>query len=77
MQEATVSSKGQIVIPKNLRDDLGIKEGQKVIIEEVGGTLVVVPVPKDPVKAMKGLIAQDVTKKSSTELVRELRKDWQ
>ena len=77
MQEATVSSKGQIVIPKSLRDGLGIKEGQKVIIEEVGGTLVVVPVPKDPVKAMKGLVAQNVTKKSSTELVRELRKGWQ
>ncbi len=74
--EATVSSKGQIVIPKDFREDLGIKEGQKVVIEEVAGAIVIIPVPKDPVKALRGL-AKGITKKSSTQLVRELRGEWQ
>ncbi len=76
MEEVTVSSKGQIVVPKEFRDDLGIKEGQKVVVEEVDGAIIIVPVPKDPVKALKGL-AKGVFRKSSTELVRELREEWQ
>ncbi len=36
-----VSSRGQIVIPENMRQDLGIKEGSRlVLIEEEGGILI-------------------------------------
>ena len=76
MEEVIVSSKGQIVVPKEFRDDLGIKEGQKVVVEEVDGAIIIIPVPKDPVKALKGL-AKGVFRKSSTQLVRELRDEWQ
>jgi len=76
MEEVTMSSKGQIVVPKEFRDDLGIKEGQRLVVEEVDGALIVVPVPKDPIKALKGL-AKGVFRKSSTQLVRELREEWQ
>ena len=76
MEEVIVSSKGQIVVPKEFRDDLGIKEGQKVVVEEVDGAIIIIPVPKDPVKALKGL-AKGVFRKYSTQLVRELRDEWQ
>ena len=76
MEEVTVSSKGQIVVPKVFRDGLGIKEGQKVVVEEVDGAIIIIPVPKDPIKALKGL-AKGVFRKSSTELIRELRDEWQ
>ncbi|MBI2971395.1 MAG: AbrB/MazE/SpoVT family DNA-binding domain-containing protein [Candidatus Aenigmarchaeota archaeon] len=52
MEEAKVSSKGQIVIPKHLRDELGLESGRKVIISRVGKELRLVPKPKDPVKAL-------------------------
>ena len=37
MAATTVTSKGQVTIPKVVRDDLDIKPGTKVIIESLGG----------------------------------------
>ena len=34
--EVTVSSKGQIVIPKDVRDALGLKTGEKLMLDRVG-----------------------------------------
>jgi len=75
MQEVKVSSKGQIVIPREFRKELGIKAGQKIAIEEVDGVLFIIPIPKDPVKAMRGL-SKGVFRKSSVKLIRELREEW-
>lgn len=69
----TVSSKGQVVIPQEIREKMKIKEGQRVKIEEVGGTIIIVPVPKDPIKALKGITKET---KESTKIVRALRKEW-
>ena len=40
MEMVTVSSKGQIAIPKAIRDQLGLREGTKLNIEVRGGALV-------------------------------------
>ena len=69
----TVSSKGQVVIPQEIREKLNIGEGQRVKIEEVGGTIVIVPIPKDPVRALRGSVSGI---EESTRLVRALRKEW-
>lgn len=37
----TVSSKGQVVIPEDMRRDLNIKEGTKLILMEKNGRIVV------------------------------------
>ncbi len=52
MEEVKVSSKGQIVIPKHIREELGIASGRTIIINKVGKELRIVPKPKDPVKAL-------------------------
>ena len=38
--EITVSSKGQIVIPKDVRDALDIKAGEKLVLERIGRRLI-------------------------------------
>lgn len=38
--EITVSSKGQIVIPKDVRDALDLKAGEKLVLERVGRRLI-------------------------------------
>ncbi len=43
---ATVSSKFQISIPKEVRDQLGLRPGQKVAFIAKPGGFVIVPVPK-------------------------------
>ena len=38
--EVTISSKGQLVIPKDVRDALGLKPGGKLRLERIGQRLV-------------------------------------
>ena len=75
MSDLRISSKGQVVIPKEIRDKLRIKKGQRIKVVEVDGTIMIIPIPKDPIKAMRGM-TKGITKKSSVEIVREMRKEW-
>ena len=38
--EITVSSKGQIVIPKDVREALGLEAGSRLVLERVGDRLI-------------------------------------
>ena len=54
MDDVVLSSKGQMVIPKEVRESLGLKPGQRLEIEVLSdGTLLVIPIPENVVKAMK------------------------
>lgn len=53
--EATLSSKNQIVIPKEAREALGIKPGDKLIVVVHGRTLTVLQKPKSFSEAIEGL----------------------
>lgn len=44
MEQATVSTKYQVVIPKKVRDELGIKPGQKVHVIPYMGRIELIPV---------------------------------
>ncbi len=46
MNESIISSKGQIVIPKVLRDRLDWREGDKVVFFEENGKLTLQALPK-------------------------------
>jgi len=43
MSTATVTSKGQITLPKDVREGLGLREGDKVDFEKVDGRYVLRP----------------------------------
>lgn len=52
----TVSSKGQIVIPKKIRKDLGIKPGQKVSLQVIDSQRIeLLPLPENPIEAFCGI----------------------
>jgi AbrB family looped-hinge helix DNA binding protein len=57
IQFATVSEKGWIVIPKDVRERFGIEKGDKVAIITVGDSIALVPVPSgDPIERARGLL---------------------
>ena len=52
MEEIKLSAKGQVVIPKYLRDALGIREGDSLFISKVENRLVLYKKPDDPIKSL-------------------------
>jgi AbrB family looped-hinge helix DNA binding protein len=56
MPLATVSSKGWVVIPAELRKKYDLKAGSQVIMVDYGGVLAIVPAMSDAVKESYGLL---------------------
>jgi AbrB family looped-hinge helix DNA binding protein len=56
MMTLTVSSKGWIVIPAELRKKYHLTPGTEVVIVDYGGVLSIIPAMKDPIKAGRGLL---------------------
>lgn len=58
MSTSVLSSKGQIVIPKEVREKLGLGVGDRVqFVEETGGGFRIVPAMGD-IRALKGSVAK-------------------
>ncbi|MGA3372095.1 MAG: AbrB/MazE/SpoVT family DNA-binding domain-containing protein [Terracidiphilus sp.] len=57
-QMATVSSKGQLVIPAALRKKYRLKAGSRVAVEDYGGEIRVKPNPYDALLALRGKYAR-------------------
>ena len=68
------SSKYQIAIPKQVRNKLHIKPGQKFVVSDKGGSVILTPVPEDPIEALYGYYkgAPSMTKELLEERARDL-----
>lgn len=51
---ATVTSKGQVVIPAPLRRRLGIRKGTRVSFQEEDGRLIVQPITAEFIRRLRG-----------------------
>jgi AbrB family looped-hinge helix DNA binding protein len=56
-QITTVSTKGQFVIPSEIRSALGIKPGMRIAISQEGTKIVLEPVSEDLVDRTCGMFA--------------------
>jgi AbrB family looped-hinge helix DNA binding protein len=54
-----LSPKGQILLPKRVRDKYGVKPGSQVLILEEPDGIVLKPAPEDPVAAACGFLEGD------------------
>jgi AbrB family looped-hinge helix DNA binding protein len=68
MNTSTLSEKGWVVIPQELRKRYGLKKGDRVHIIDYGGVISIVPASEDPIKNSFG------TLKGKTSLVKALIK---
>lgn len=73
MQTMNVLSKGQIVIPAEIRHRYGIKPGTPVEIREVGDHLELYLLPSDPIVAFRGSLK--TTDSLAKHLIEEHRQD--
>jgi AbrB family looped-hinge helix DNA binding protein len=55
MTQATVSSKNQIVIPREAREALGVKPGDKLLVVPHGDGVILLQKPKSHRAALRGL----------------------
>jgi AbrB family looped-hinge helix DNA binding protein len=59
MPEATLSSKNQIVVPREAREALGVQAGDKLLVVVRGESVVILPKPGKWSKALRGLARTD------------------
>ena len=73
MKTATVSTKGWIVVPKEMRVKYNLMPGSKVQIVDYGEGLAIIPLPEDPISSLRGMFtgSQSLT----AELLLERRRD--
>ena len=68
------SSKGQIVLPKLIRESLDLKPGQKVALRVVGDHAEIKPLPPDPIEYLCGIF-KDYPTSLAEELLNERQVD--
>ena len=73
MAEATLSSKNQIVIPREAREALGLKAGDKIMIVVRGNTILLLQKPKSFHKALRGL----ARRKYPSDYLEKERDSWE
>jgi AbrB family looped-hinge helix DNA binding protein len=79
----TLSAKGQVVIPKDVRDRLGLKPGQKLDVCESGGAIVLRPAHVGPtltmeeaVERLREIIRYDGPPVSIEEMNQTIDEEW-
>jgi AbrB family looped-hinge helix DNA binding protein len=76
----TISNKGWVVIPAELRKKYNLLPGTEVVIVDYGGVLSIVPALKNPIRQGRGILkglpslTQDLTKERAQERLREERR---
>lgn len=56
MAVVKTSAKGQVVIPKEIREEIGLKPGGKVLVTSAGKKAIIEAVPEDPIEATCGML---------------------
>jgi len=75
--EATVTSKGQVTIPKEVRKSLNLKSGEKIVFVIRGKEAILMPKAKNPLEELRKMrkeisFAQGEVK----EMIKESKKAW-
>ena len=67
-------TKGQIIMPKEIRDKLGIKPGTVVSVSVVDDHVEIRPLPDDPIEFLTGIF-KDHPRSLAKELLEERKRD--
>jgi AbrB family looped-hinge helix DNA binding protein len=76
MQRVKIGTRYQIVVPASIRRELGVGPGDHLLLDVRDGVIVLVPVPTDPVDALRGLGREIWEGTDAQEYVNQLRDEW-
>ncbi len=68
----TVSSKGQITLPKALREKFNLREGEVVLVLETGDGVLI----RHGRKSLRGLLRGKIDSERVEREIRALRREW-
>ncbi|MBS7638589.1 AbrB/MazE/SpoVT family DNA-binding domain-containing protein [Candidatus Bathyarchaeota archaeon] len=57
-EEARIGRRWTLVIPKEIRERAGLREGQGVLLRVEGGRIVIQPLPIDPFKVLEEAVGE-------------------
>lgn len=67
MATSTLTSKGQITIPKEIRDRLGVQEGDRIVFQfDEQGRLILRPETRDPLDGLVGILRHRAKERPAT-----------
>ena len=72
-----ISSKYQVVIPKAVREEVKLREGQKLHVYSMGDSIVLSPRPQSYTKKMLGLGEELWRGTDPLEYIRQERANWE
>jgi len=73
--QSKITSKGQVTIPKDLRDRFGLKEGEEVLmVPENEGILL--KHRMDSMRILRGLLREEVDLKKASTFIGKVRREW-
>jgi len=75
MQTITMSAKGQIVIPLNIRKRFGLKKGEKLIVDVENMDIKLTPKTVD-ITTLVGSVKPVVDRETVRKKIREMRDNW-
>jgi AbrB family looped-hinge helix DNA binding protein len=71
METSILTTKGQLLIPKRIRNKYGIKSGVKVIFEETDNGVIIRPMNKEYFKSYMGILKSDGNLKEEIRKMKE------
>ena len=73
--ESTITKKGQITIPRKLRDEFNLKPGKKVFFVKSEDGVLIKPVVEN-VRSLRGILNTEVTSDEIQDEITNIRKEW-
>ena len=73
--ESKITKKGQITIPRKLRNELNLKPGKKVFFVKSEDGVLIKPVVEN-VRSLRGILKTEITSDEIQNEITNIRKEW-
>lgn len=73
--EATITSKGQLTLPKELRKMFHLEEGERVLLIPVEEGIMLKH-ELNPLRKLRGILRQEIDVQKASTFIKKVRKEW-